>query len=189
MKKSLFLAAVTSLCLVTSGTIAQEASNSISFDYDAVESGALYFNSTHSDWRLRCQKVEDGEDPCQMFQLIADQSGSPIAQIVLFDLPAGEGVAVAGATITVPLETSLTQDLVMQIDDHPAKAYPYAFCDKIGCHVRLGLTPVELNWLKQGSIAKVAMTPYQNQGNQIVLPVSLSGFTAGYEALLNGSGR
>lgn len=190
MGKTFLVSAITAFGLSALPAFAQDSGATISdTDYEAVEDGALYFAQTHSDWRLRCQKNADAEDPCQMFQLIADQAGSPIAQIVFFDLPAGEGIAVAGAEVTVPLETSLSVDLIMQIDDHPAKAYPYAYCDKIGCHARMGVTPVELNWLKQGSVAKVAMTPYRDPEGQIVLPVSLSGFTSAFNALIEGSGR
>ena len=103
------------------------------------------------------------------------------------EITSSETFAVAGATIIVPLETALTEDFLMQIDDHPPKAYPYAYCSSVGCFVRLGFTPVDLNWLKSGQIAKLATVPYRNPETRRVLPMSLNGFTAAYDALLDAN--
>ncbi len=184
MSRSIFTIAALILAVSTSALFAQEAGTTVP-TYEDLPEGALYFKEDYKDWRIRCQKDSEAEDSCQMFQLIVDSQGSPVAQIVFFDIPAGDGFAVAGATITVPLLTSLSEDFVLQIDDHPAKAYPYAYCDKVGCYVRMGVTPVELNWLKSGTLAKIATVPYRTPDQRRVLPISLSGFTSAYDALIN----
>lgn len=183
MSRRLLSIAALILAVTASGLSAQEAENQVP-TYEDLPEGALYFKEDHKDWRIRCQKNSAAEDSCQMFQLIVDGQGSPVAQIVFFDIPAGEGFAVAGATITVPLLTALSEDFLLQIDDHPPKAYPYAYCDKVGCYVRLGVTPVELNWLKSGTLAKIATVPYRSPDQRRVFPISLSGFTSAYDALI-----
>ena len=122
MSRRLLSIAALILAVTGSGLSAQEAENQVP-TYEDLPEGALYFKEDHKDWRIRCQKNSAAEDSCQMFQLIVDGQGSPVAQIVFFDIPAGEGFAVAGATITVPLLTALSEDFLLQIDDHPPKAY------------------------------------------------------------------
>lgn len=155
--------------------------------YDELANGAIYVKEEHGDWRIRCVKNDQGADPCQMYQLILDNTGGAVAQILINEITSSETFAVAGAMITVPLETALSEDFLMQIDDHPPKAYPYAFCNTAGCHVRLGLTPVDLNWLKSGSVAKLATVPYREPDTRRVLPMSLTGFTAAYDAMLKAN--
>ena len=167
----------------------QSATAESSPSYEELAFGASYFSDGHGDWRLRCRKTENATDPCQLHQFLYNAAGSTVAQFVVYDLPPGDSAAVVGATVTVPLETSLTEQLKIQIDDHPVKIYPFAYCNKIGCHARIGFTPVELQWLKQGSRALLATVPYRDQGNPVVLPLSLSGFTAGYKAVLDNNSQ
>ena len=84
-----------------------------------------------------------------MYQLMMDSDGVPVAEISIFRLPEG-GQAVAGATIVVPLGTSLPQQLTMQVDDGSARRYPFAFCNTIGCYSRVGLSPKNWPLFKRG---------------------------------------
>lgn len=181
---------ITAAAIITAATVttaqAQDASEDVTQTeaYAELANGSFYFKEEHGDWRIRCIKNTEATDPCQMFQLVRDGEGNAVAQIVVNEITNSDNFAVAGATITVPLETSLTEDFLMQIDDHPPKAYPYAYCSTAGCIVRLGLTPVDLNWLKSGSVAKLATVPYRAPDTRRVLPMSLNGFTAAYDAML-----
>lgn len=154
--------------------------------YDGLPIGALYFSETFTDWRMRCQKTETGRDndPCQLHQYVRDETGGIVAQITVFNLDEAQGVAIAAANVTVPLETALREGLRMQIDDKQAKAYPFAYCDDVGCHARLGFTAVELKWMQDGANAILRTVPYTGTREPLFLDVSLSGFTAGYEAVV-----
>ena len=102
--------------------------------------GEPYVSETFEAWELRCVRTEDGSDPCQLYQLLKDkETAKPVAEISLLALPEG-GEAVAGATIIVPLETLLTQQLNITVDKGKTKRYPFTFCAEVGCVARVGFT-------------------------------------------------
>ncbi|MBW4708925.1 invasion associated locus B family protein [Roseobacter sp. YSTF-M11] len=142
--------------------------------------GETYVSEEFGDWSLRCIKTEDGDDPCQMYQLLADGEGTPISEFTLFRLPEG-GQAKAGATIIVPLETSLGEQLSVKIDDKQSKRYPFAFCNSIGCYARIGLTEADVDSFKKGVTATLTIVPILAPDQKVDVTLSLKGFTAGYE--------
>ncbi len=147
------------------------------------EVGSSYVRSEHGDWELRCLTAPEGQpDPCQLYQLLTDEEGNPVAEFNYFDVP-DEGELVAGATIVTPLDTLLTGQLRMAVDSNQPRVYPFSFCQQIGCYVRLGLTAGEVAAFRAGNTATVAIVPLQAPDQLVPLSLSLSGFTAGQEAL------
>ena len=165
-----------------SGTAAEiESQLSLGQDADAdPELGQPYTREVIGTWEMRCIKTEEEQDPCQMYQLLDDGEGNPVSEISLFRLPAG-GKAVAGATIVVPLETSLPQQLTITVDNGKARRYPFAFCNPVGCYVRLGLTEADVAAFKRGNAATVTIVPALAPDQQVQLTLSLEGFTASYD--------
>ena len=165
-----------------SGTAAEiESQLSLGQDADAdPELGQPYTREVIGTWEMRCIKTEEEQDPCQMYQLLDDGEGNPVSEISLFRLPAG-GKAVAGATIVVPLETSLPQQLTITVGNGKARRYPFAFCDPVGCYVRLGLTEADVSAFKRGNAATVTIVPALAPDQQVQLTLSLEGFTASYD--------
>ncbi len=145
--------------------------------------GDTYVMEMFGDWAKRCVKTESGKDPCQLYQLLQDQNGNSVAEISIFPLPAGQQ-AVAGATIITPLETLLTQQLTMQVDAGQAKRYPFTFCAQIGCVSRLGFLEEEVAALRRGKAATLRIVPAAAPDQEVVLSVSLSGFTAGLQSVI-----
>ncbi len=148
---------------------------------DTRQVGDTYVKEEFSDWSLRCITTEDGNDPCQMYQLLQDEGGSAIAEFTMFRLPEGSEAA-AGATIVAPLETALEYGLTVKVDEAPAKRYPFAFCNTVGCYARIGLTAEEIEAYKRGAEAVVQIVPIVAQDQVVQVKLSLSGFTAAYEA-------
>lgn len=144
--------------------------------------GSVYVAGDFGAWQQRCVRTEDGSDPCQLYQLLKDPSGNPVAEISLFGLPKSEKGPAAGATIIAPLETLLTENMVMQVDSGKAKVYPFTFCTREGCVTRIGLTAEEVESFKRGNVAKLTIVPVVAPDQKVTLEVSLTGFTAGYEA-------
>lgn len=144
--------------------------------------GSTYTVTQHGDWEQRCVRTADGADPCQAYQLLKDAEGNPVSEISIFGLPPG-GPAVAGATIVVPLETLLTQNLTLQIDAGAAKKYPFTWCAPIGCIARIGFTGEELEALKKGANASVTIVPVIAPDRKVTVTASLKGFTAAYDAV------
>jgi invasion protein IalB len=143
--------------------------------------GQLYVKEAVGDWLMRCVKGEEGtEDPCQMYQLMDDGEGSPVAEVSIFRLKDG-GRAKAGATIVVPLETSLPQQITLSVDGGKARRYPYSFCSQVGCYARVGFTSEDIASFKRGNAATVTIVPALAPDQKVELVLSLTGFTAAYD--------
>lgn len=149
---------------------------------EATAVGTPYIREEFGDWALRCLIAEEGAvDPCQLYQLLNDADGNSVAEISMFPLNNG-GQAAAGATIVVPLETLLTEQIQISVDGTATRRYPFTFCNRAGCVSRVGFTQAEVDQFKRGNKATIRMVPAAAPDEEVVLNISLSGFTAGYEA-------
>ena len=166
----------------TSGNASQiEEQLSLGEDADKdPDLGKPYTKKEIGSWEMRCIKTEEEVDPCQMYQLLADGEGAPVAEVSLFRLPDG-GQAKAGATVVVPLETALPAQLTLSVDGGKARRYPYAFCNPVGCYVRMGLTDADIGAFKRGKQAVLTIVPALAPDQKVNLTLSLDGFTAGYD--------
>lgn len=143
----------------------------------------IYIREEHGDWEVRCLKAPEGQDdPCQLYQRLADQQGNPTADVNVFDLPDGNEI-VAGATVLTPLQTLLTAQVTMTIDGGQARRYPFSFCDQTGCYSRMGFTAADVAALKRGAKATLVVVPALAPDQRAELEMSLSGFTAGLAAV------
>jgi invasion protein IalB len=146
--------------------------------------GAPYVKAEHGDWDIRCIRTESGEDPCQLYQLLNDEQGNAVAEFTLFPLLPAQGEAVAGGNIISPLETLLPEGVTLAVDGGEARRFPFHFCTEVGCVARIGYAEADIDRFKRGSEAIVGIVPVVAANQRITLKISLSGFTAGWEALL-----
>lgn len=144
--------------------------------------GEQYLVETFGDWALRCLKTDGGEDPCQLYQLLLDGDGNAVAEMTIFKLPEGSR-AVAGSTIVAPLETLLTENVKLVVDNGREATYPFSFCTTAGCVARVGFVAEEVAAFKRGASATLTIVPAGAPDQAVALTVSLSGFTAGFDAL------
>tara|TARA_R110002073_G_scaffold87564_9_gene207883 strand:- start:1318 stop:1908 length:591 start_codon:yes stop_codon:yes gene_type:complete len=146
--------------------------------------GTPFVDATFADWEILCTQIDEaGAIACEMYQLLNDGTGSPIAEISIAALPFGSEVA-AGATVTAPLETFLPSGLGWRIGDaEEMRIEQFRVCNVVGCFVRMGLTVEEVDAMKAGSNATVVIAPFVAIDQPIEINVSLSGFTAAYEDL------
>ena len=144
--------------------------------------GSSYVQANFDAWEQRCIRTEDGSDPCQLYQLLRDGEGNAVAEFSMFNLPDG-GQAVAGATVIVPLETLLTENLQVAVDGGTAKVYPFTFCSTIGCVARIGFTAAEVEQFKKGAKAVITIVPVVAPEEKVSVDLSLKGFTAGFTAV------
>lgn len=149
--------------------------------------GSTYIAETHGDWDVKCVRTEDGNDPCQLYQVLSDGNSNPVARISIFGLPSGQDVA-AGGVIVVPLETLLSPQVSLQVDDNAARHYGFSWCNRVGCIARVDFSTADVDALKRGQAATVTIVPAVAPDRRVVLNVSLDGFTAGYDAVnkING---
>lgn len=149
---------------------------------EAPQGPRSYFKEGFKDWKLQCVEVESAEeDVCQMYQLLSTAEGASVAEVSIFQLK-DAGQAVAGGTFVVPLETLLTQKLRISVDGSKARIYDYSFCNQIGCYARVGFTQEDINRFKAGAKATVTLIPALAPDQKVELNMSLTGFTAAFEA-------
>lgn len=146
-----------------------------------VQENPAYIREEHGDWQIKCFRTEGEEDLCQMYQLLTEEAGNPVAEFSLYRLPPG-GPVVAGATLAVPLGTLLTEEIKLSVDAGKAKSYAYSFCTMGGCFARIGLSQADLDAMKGGANAIIEIVPAQAPDQKVRINASLKGFTAAFEA-------
>ena len=92
-------------------------------------------------------------------------------------------ISAAGATIITPLETLLTAQVTLSVDDGQPRRYPFTWCSEVGCFSRVGFTEAEVGQFRRGAEATLTIRPVAAPEQTVDLSVSLTGFTAGYEAV------
>lgn len=137
---------------------------------------ASYVRETIGDWDIQCLRAEDGNDPCQMYQLLNDGQGNNVAEVSIFKVEGG-GQVKAGGTFVVPLETLLTQKLTIAVDGGSAKRYDFSFCTRAGCYARVGFTDDDLARFRAGATAKITIVPALAPDQKVSVDMSLTGFT------------
>ncbi|MGR3466559.1 MAG: invasion associated locus B family protein [Shimia sp.] len=144
--------------------------------------GEEYVKETYGDWAIQCVTTENDEDPCTLYQLMEDEAGNAISEISLVKLPEGQEAA-AGANVVTPLETLLPRQLTIQVDSGQARRFPFTFCTQVGCIARIGLTDADITAMKRGASATVTIVPVAAPNQPVQVTMSLTGFTAGFDAL------
>ncbi|MDB2609080.1 invasion associated locus B family protein [Paracoccaceae bacterium] len=164
----------------------QNAADSLSLglNIEVPDIGQPYIAERIGDWSMRCIRSENGQDPCELFQLLVNNEGNPLSEIMVFPLPQGQA-AIAGATIIVPLKTLLTARMTIGFDAEITKSYPYSFCTEIGCIARIGLTEDDIALMKAGDQSVITIRHMDAPNKALNLNLSLSGFTAGFNKILN----
>ncbi|SEM00179.1 Invasion protein IalB, involved in pathogenesis [Roseovarius tolerans] len=164
----------------------QETGNALAQGLDTgreVQEDGSYIKESFDDWQLKCfrNQTEDTPELCQMYQLLTESEGNPVAEFSLYKL-GNAGNVVAGATLAVPLGTLLSEEVKLSVDGGKAKSYAYSFCTMGGCFARIGLTQPEVDALKRGVKATIQIVPAQAPDQTVRIDASLAGFTAAYDA-------
>ncbi len=149
---------------------------------DAVQPGQGYLLDRFTDWTLRCVRLSgDRADPCQMHQTLLGEDGSPTAEVNIFNINRPE-LAAAGTFVT-PLETLLSRGIIVSVDGGEERSYPFTFCNPQGCVAQVGFTPEDIAAFRAGNSARLVIFPVAAPDTEVPLTMSLSGFTAGFNAL------
>ena len=144
--------------------------------------GQLYEQATHKDWKILCLNSGQEKDPCHLYQLLRDPDGHPTAEIAIHRVYGQEGIS-AAATVLTPLETLLTANLEFQFDGQTVSTYPFSWCHRRGCNVRIALTDDDILSMKKFGSGKIRIETIASPGSKIALQVSYLGFTAAFTSL------
>jgi len=136
------------------------------------------------DWTVRCEGAQEADRaPCFLFQnlLLKSQNKRLLHVAVGFMQDGAEGKQPA-AFFTLPLGVSLPGGLSLKVDNGKALRMRYERCDATGCLAPLALTEDLIKALKGGRWARVAF--FDATRREVSVPVSLLGFTAGFNSLV-----
>lgn len=142
--------------------------------------GEPYLVAEHRDWQVLCTRLEEGgPEICEMYQLLSEANGQPVAEISIAAL-AEAGDIVAGATITTPLETFLPTGLGFRTaaEAQDMRIEQFRVCTVVGCVVRMGLSAAEIETLSRGAEAFITIAPFVAIDQPVDIRISLLGFTA-----------
>lgn len=139
--------------------------------------------SRFRDWALSCRSdAESGAKQCSMFQrLVVEQSKQVALNVAIGFLNNDQGERVPVAIFTFPLGIWLPGGMAMQVDEGEPVQLAIERCFRRGCQTGLALNDELVAQFKAGSSAKVTIR--QSREENIDLTVSLSGFSAAYQAL------
>ena len=176
LTSTVFFILFTALCI---SSLNAEEAESLSID-DTMKSKPQkiepYIKGRFENWTLKCIKLLNSTERCEANQVIYNQKQQPVAEISIYKLPKNQ-VAAAAATIIVPLETALSDGLIMKIEGFEAKKYHFKFCNSLGCYSQIGLTEGEVEELKKKEKATIFIKHISSGDQQIAIPMSLAGFT------------
>lgn len=131
---------------------------------------------TIKDWTVSCDSVGENKERCYIYQTVSDESGRPVLQAAIGDLPDAQGKMQTTAIFTVPLGISLRSGMVFAVDGKNGIKFGFDQCGPVGCNAVLPLDKKLLSKFKAGNVVNILL----NDGQQdIQLALSLQGFTKG----------
>ncbi len=132
------------------------------------------------DWTARCEQAPGTElERCFIFQnLVLKESGRRLVHMAVGYLAAN---GQAAAVVTMPLGISLPPGASISVDAGAPRKIIIERCDNDGCVGAVTLTRQLIAELKRGREARISF--YDGTGRRIAVPVSLLGFTAGFNSL------
>ena len=133
------------------------------------------------DWQIDCGKPPGARNQrCAMLQSVIDEERTNVGLRVIFLLTSkGEKVM----RVVAPLGVLLPFGLGLRIDKEPIgdKPLPFIRCRPMGCISEIILKDALLEKFKTGTTALFIIVETKEEGRAI--PVSLKGFTKGFEYL------
>ena len=135
---------------------------------------------TFKNWTARCEQAPGSAvEHCFIFQnLVLKESGKRVVNMAVGYLAANGQPA---AVITLPLGISLPPGASISVDGAAPQAFSIERCDNNGCVGALALSETLVAQLKRGREARISF--HDASRRRIAVPVSLLGFTAGFNSL------
>tara|TARA_R110000787_G_scaffold20496_1_gene60799 strand:+ start:720 stop:1235 length:516 start_codon:yes stop_codon:yes gene_type:complete len=132
------------------------------------------------DWVYQCQAVSAEETVCGLIQNIADR-GTKQQVLGVAIRPIGPDNRLA-MLVTAPLGIFLGTGIGGKVDDEPQFAFNLQSCSQRGCQAAIELKDKLLADMKKGTRLVVGFKARPEE-KTIAVPVSLTGFTAGLNAI------
>ncbi len=143
---------------------------------------ALEQGQRFQDWTVGCERLPGMDrERCFIFQTVVNQDNDePVLQMAIGYLPLENGQEQPAGLLTLPLGVALPPGIGIRVDQNEPIRLQYERCVPTGCIAGFPLNDQLINQFKRGVTAEIRV----HDGVQAVaLPVSLRGFTAGFDAL------
>jgi len=147
--------------------------------------GTVYPAGRFDAWEMLCTRSENDADPCELYQTLRDEGGTPVAEINLINLD--EADLAAAATVLTPLGTYLPGQVGLAVDGTQLGAFPFVYCASIGCVAQLSLSRADVEALRRGRMGAIIIFAVDDPGRALRLSMPLDGFTGGFAAIVRAN--
>lgn len=136
--------------------------------------------SSHGDWQMRCDTPPGSEkEQCALIQNVTAEDRENVGLSVIVLKTADKQARIL--RVLAPLGVLLPSGLGLRVDDADIGRAGFVRCLPNGCIAEVILEDELLSKLKTGSQATFII--FQTPEEGIGIPISLNGFSAGYDAL------
>lgn len=136
---------------------------------------------TFGHWTIRCEMPQGAKtEQCALVQSVAAEEHPGVSAVVIV-LKSAENAGGKILRVVVPLGILLPAGLGLRIDDTDVGRTGFMRCIATGCVAEVVMDEALTNKLRVGDTAFFVI--FQNSEEGIGLPVTLSGFSAGIDAL------
>lgn len=140
--------------------------------------GASSLTETYRDWTVTCG-LADGAKICAMSQQQTRQDGQRVLTMELHNSDDGT----ASGVLLLPFGLSLGAGVTLQVKETPAhQPFGFSTCLPIGCLVPLEFDADTIAAFSGGTAVSIAARAHDSN-QEVVLSLSLSGFTAAFDRL------
>ncbi|WP_171180651.1 invasion associated locus B family protein [Ruegeria sp. HKCCD8929] len=130
------------------------------------------------NWTVNCAEAE-GQRQCAMSQSLNLQNQPGL--LLRMELQRGPEGGAAGVVV-VPFGLDITKGISLSIDGGPRWNLPMRTCQNFGCVIPITVGPAIVEEMKQSGTIQVSLYTLDG-GKTLDVPVSLTGFTAAFDAL------
>lgn len=141
---------------------------------------ASELRSTHGDWQIRCERPPGAQDEqCYLMQSVTAEDRQEVGLVVYaINLADGEGSLLR---VVAPLGVLLPTGLGLRVDEDEVGNVPFMRCLPNGCIADADLDEELIERLGTGDEALFII--FQTPEEGIGIPMSLTGFAEGFDAL------
>lgn len=132
-------------------------------------------------WRKQCETLPGGQVACNIVQDVRTPQGDTVMMRAQVGFIPQQNQALL--LITLPLGVALKPGLQLRVDQIGTWPMGFDVCTADGCRAALPLDAKLLKALKKG--VKAAIAVKELRGQTLSIPLSLLGFTRGFEAIGN----
>lgn len=128
------------------------------------------------DWSVGCEQIEGGQ-LCNISQSMRNEESKQTLVVAIARPPQGDPQFL----IRVPLGVILTEGVGIKVDDGPAARIPFIQCLPNGCQTIVPMQADTVTRMKGGNVLNISFVA--PGGGVVTAPMSLKGFTAGFDSL------